>query len=184
MQLSIPNIHFWESSPLFLFCRINLYPSSDVPSAALSLIGWPIARQPWVIARLRIIPVFVISHTLAAGHSVNGAFWLPLLSSLLEKLCFLMETEAWRTILGSALFCRKWFSEFTVSNWSGICWLVPLRLTGNPSQISQLSHPGRRTALGSRKFLYATIMPPLANAVTRSKVKPKTGCSGDLYALP
>lgn len=54
-----------------------------------------------------LLGTFVISHTLAAGHSVNGAFWLPLLSSLLEKLCFLMETEAWRTILGSAYTMRR-----------------------------------------------------------------------------
>lgn len=43
-----------------------------------------------------------------------------------------------------------------------------------------LSHPGSRTALGSKKVLYAIVMPPLANAVTWSKVKLKTGFHGDL----
>lgn len=43
-----------------------------------------------------------------------------------------------------------------------------------------LSHPGSRTALGSKNVLYATVMPSLVNAVTWSKVKLKTGFSGDL----
>lgn len=43
-----------------------------------------------------------------------------------------------------------------------------------------LSHPGSRTALGSKKVLYTTVMPSLSNAVTWSKVRLKTGVSGDL----
>lgn len=43
-----------------------------------------------------------------------------------------------------------------------------------------LSHPGSRTALGSKEVLYATVMPSLSNVVTWSKVRLKTGLSGDL----
>lgn len=53
--------------------------------------------------------------TFVISHRVDGLIWLPLLSLLLEKLHFMTETEAWRTILGSTYTMKR--NRFLTYSW-------------------------------------------------------------------
>ena len=84
--------------------RLQAYMRENVRKWSSKMSQW----APKVTHREQtFVDTFVISHTLAAGHRVDGAIWLPLLSLLLEKLCFLTETEAWRTILESTYTTKR-----------------------------------------------------------------------------
>lgn len=74
---------------------------------------WSSKVSPWAQEVTQREQTFV--DTFVISHRVDGLIWLPLLSLLLEKLHFMTETEAWRTILGSTYTMKR--NRFLTYSW-------------------------------------------------------------------